>query len=632
MPFCLVENTRFARIFGLRFFLFVMLFLGYEYGSAIYASGPVRTGQFGKDTTSVGLLLKKAKQMSSDGLPDSARIYYKRAGKIAREIGFNEGLFSYFSGYANFLYGQLDFNGALKISEEQLKLGQQLKDTKRVATAYNNIALQHHALGNLSSAAEFFLKAMKISENQDDPFNKRKYYTNLASVFIDLKDKKNSVFYAEKGYEIALKLKDSVQIARSLINLSASEELSGQRDLAIQHLHQIANFGKKLNEVYLEVHAYVNLGDIENRKKEYQSALDYYLKAEALLKSAPDQDYSMYVNYGLSNSYQNLGNYRKASAHFNKVIGEAETLMPKNDLQEVYMLGAIIREHLGQPAGALEMLKKYTALNDSLLNATTRKVIHETEIKYQTSLKEKAIAQQKLQLSKNQLELQQKNRWIWSSVIVILLLLAVCCIIYLIYRNKHQSVELSLLKAQIHPHFLFNTLNNLYALTLSKSDESPGVVLGLAEILRYILYECNTPSIDLKKEMHMIKRYIFLEKIRYRNRLEVNLNIEENNDGYEIAPLLLLPLVENAFKHGISKLVEEGWINIESRIKDNQFLFKISNNRVPGALRPTQPSKYGNIGLQNIKKRLNILYPDQHSLRIIEEDDVFVVILKVDLK
>jgi tetratricopeptide (TPR) repeat protein len=632
MLVCVIEKSLFQRFFGFLNSLFWLLFLGFGHWSVIFASAENGTELYKKDTVSVRLLLKIAKQMSADGLTDSARIYYENAGKIAHEIGFNEGRFSYFSGYANFLYAQLDFNGALRISEEQLKLGQQLKDTKRIATAYNNIALQHHALGNLSMAAEYFVKAMKLSENQGDPFNQRKYYTNLASVFIDLKDKKNSVFYAKKGYELALKLKDSVQIARSLINLSASEELSGQRDLAIQHLFQIADFGKKLNDLYLEVHAFVNLGDIENRRKDYKKALYYYQKADALLKTAPDQDYSMYVNYGLSNSYQNLGNYRKASFHFNKVIGAAETLMPKNDLQEVYMLGAIIREHVGQPVAALEMLKKYTALNDSLLNATTQKVIHETEIKYQTSLKEKAIAQQKLELSKSQLELQQKNRWIWISAIVILLLIAVFCIVYLIYRNKHQSVELSLLKAQIHPHFLFNTLNNLYALTLSKSDESPGVVLGLAEILRYILYECNTASIDLKKEMHMIKRYIFLEKIRYRNRLEVNLNIEENIDGYEIAPLLLLPLVENAFKHGISKLVEEGWINIESRIKENQFLFKISNNRATGNMLPAQPSKYGNIGLRNIKKRLSILYPEKHTLRIIEEDEVFVVILKVDLK
>jgi tetratricopeptide (TPR) repeat protein len=629
---CILEKSVFQFVNQLGNLVFALLLLACGDANAMFVYEQDSSEQFKKDTTTVGVFFKIAKQKIADGQPDSARIYYEKAGKTANQIGFNEGRFSYLSKYANFLYSQLDFKGALKISQQQLKLAQQLKDVKRMATAYNNIALQHHALGNLSLAAEYFVSAMKVSEGHDDPMNQRKYYTNLASVFIDLKDKKNSLYYSRKGYEIALKLNDSIQVARSLINLSASEELNGQRDQAISHLLQISEYGKKLKASYLEVHAYVNLGDIENRKKNYKRALDFYQKAEALLKISPDQDYDMYVNYGLSNSYQNLGNFQQASFHFNKVIGVAEKLMPKNDLQEVYLLGSIIREHVGQPIAALEMLKKYTTLNDSLLNATTQKVIHETEIKYRTSLKEKAIAQQKLELSKNQLEIQGKNRWIWVSAVVILLLISVCFIIYLIYRNKHQSVELSLLKAQIHPHFLFNTLNNLYALTLNKSDESPGVVLGLAEILRYILYECNTPRIDLKKEMHMIKRYISLEKIRYRNRLEINLNIDENNEGYEIAPLLLLPLVENAFKHGISKLAEQGWINIEARIRENQFTFKVSNNRATAPLPATQRSRYGNIGLQNIKKRLTILYPDKHSFRTIEEEDVFVVILKVDLK
>lgn len=584
------------------------------------------------DTSQVSALLNMAKKKSQSNQPDSAEWYYKKAGKLAREVNDKEALMSFTSKYSSFLYNNLRYADALRVSRQQLHLALRFKDTKRTANAYNNMGLQYHALGNLKLAAEHIVRALKASENLDDPVDKQKFNTNLASVFLDLKDKKNSLFYARKGYELALTLRDPMQVARSLVNLSASEALNLQYQQSGVHMLEILSIARKYKDPFMEMHALVNLGDLENRKLNFTKALHFYKKAERTLRSAPDKDYEMYVGYGLANTYKNLKDYPAAHSYFQKVLPVAEKLMPKNDLREIYLLGADIGENLNQPATALYLWKKYSALSDSLLNASTQNAIHETEIKYQTSIKEKAIAQQKLELNSNQLELQKKNRWISISVMAILMLFAVSMIIYLVYRNKNQSIELSLLKAQIHPHFLFNTLNNLYALTLHKSDESPGVVLGLAEILRYILYECNTPSISLAKEMHMIERYIALEKIRYDHRLEINLNISHSAEEHEIAPLLILPLVENAFKHGISKMPDEGWINIDSRIRGNEYTFKISNNKTPDSQAATTPSRYGNIGLINIRKRLQILYPNKHSLRIIDEEGTFIVIMKLELR
>ena len=202
-------------------------------------------------------------------------------------------------------------------------------------------------------------------------------------------------------------------------------------------------------------------------------------------------------------------------------------------------------------------------------------------------------------------------------------------IAYLIYGNRNQFIELSLLKAQIHPHFLFNTLNNLYALSMSKSDEAPGVVMGLSNILRYILYECNTINANLMKELEIITEYINLEKIRYSDRLDVNTHYGKNLEGYTIAPLLLLPLVENAYKHGVNKLEEDSWINIEAKVIGEKFIFKISNNKPMGQGNNTSKSIYGNIGLKNIKKRLEILYPKQHRFRIMDSEDIFLVTLEL---
>jgi len=132
-------------------------------------------------------------------------------------------------------------------------------------------------------------------------------------------------------------------------------------------------------------------------------------------------------------------------------------------------------------------------------------------------------------------------------------------------EKEKLEAELKFLKAQINPHFLFNTLNNLYALTLKKSNKAPEIVLKLSSLLDYMLYECNAPFVSLDKEIQLIKNYISLEKLRYGNRLKIDFTVEGNTSEKQIAPMLILPLVENCFKHGASIRSEERRVGKECR-------------------------------------------------------------------
>jgi hypothetical protein len=201
------------------------------------------------------------------------------------------------------------------------------------------------------------------------------------------------------------------------------------------------------------------------------------------------------------------------------------------------------------------------------------------------------------------------------------------------YERHHAALqaELSLLKGQIHPHFLFNTLNNLYALTLNNSPKSPQIVMGLSEILRYMLYECNVDHVKLKKDIDILESYIMVEKIRYEERLDLNFTKSGNIDEYQIAPLLLLPLVENAFKHGASEKIGQAWINIDLTIKEAYLKFKITNGK-PEVVNENAAQHFGNIGLENVKKRLELIYPNTHELKIYDEEDMFVAILEIKLE
>ena len=176
---------------------------------------------------------------------------------------------------------------------------------------------------------------------------------------------------------------------------------------------------------------------------------------------------------------------------------------------------------------------------------------------------------------------------------------------------KLKEAELKLLKAQIQPHFLFNTLNNLYGLTLEKSNEAPNLVLRLSDILDYILYRCNEKYVPLNEEIKNLKNYIEIEKIRHTSRLRVEVSVPEENHPVKIAPLLLIPFVENAFKHGVSNNPGKAYIKLELKIIGNAIHFDLINFK-----NPFRVNEKSGIGLENVRKRLELLYPENYDLQI----------------
>lgn len=195
---------------------------------------------------------------------------------------------------------------------------------------------------------------------------------------------------------------------------------------------------------------------------------------------------------------------------------------------------------------------------------------------------------------------------------------------------KLKEAELKLLKAQVHPHFLFNTLNNLYGLTLEKSDEAPKLVLQLSEILDYILYRCNDKQVPLQEEIANLKNYIEIEKIRYSEKLELKTDFPKKIETLKIAPLILLPFVENAFKHGVSNFPGVAFVTIKISLLEKTLIFTIKNSKNPLAKKTESYSR--GIGLVNVRKRLDLIYSGKYILSIDEQEDTFSVNLTLELE
>ena len=194
--------------------------------------------------------------------------------------------------------------------------------------------------------------------------------------------------------------------------------------------------------------------------------------------------------------------------------------------------------------------------------------------------------------------------------------------------KEKTEAQLQLLTAQVHPHFLFNTLNNIYSQTQNESPKGSKMIMALSDLLRYILSEGNKATVPLNKELTMLNDYINLEKVRYGNKLDLHISMPQETGCLQITPLLLLPFVENCFKHGTSKFLIHPWINLKVELKEKTMIMKLMNGKDTHQMEALVKS---GTGIMNVKKRLELLYKDKYELQITDEPEVFVVNLKLEL-
>jgi two-component system LytT family sensor kinase len=186
--------------------------------------------------------------------------------------------------------------------------------------------------------------------------------------------------------------------------------------------------------------------------------------------------------------------------------------------------------------------------------------------------------------------------------------------------------ELKYLKSQINPHFLFNSLNNLYAMTLSNSPDAPDMVLRLSSILRYLLYETSETKVPLDKEINYLKDLLELEKIRVGDRADISFEIIGDTSAVEIEPLLFINFVENSFKHGVNSVTDSAWMKMVLKVdkEKNTLDFTIENSK-PVENLGNKNDSIGGIGLVNVKKRLKLLYPNKHKLSLLNDNEKYSV-------
>ena len=185
--------------------------------------------------------------------------------------------------------------------------------------------------------------------------------------------------------------------------------------------------------------------------------------------------------------------------------------------------------------------------------------------------------------------------------------------------------ELQLLKAQINPHFFFNTLNNLYGLIINKSDKAPELVLKLSEMMRYTIYRGKEDFVSIEDEINYLRAFIALQEIRLKKEIDITFTQRIKNPKARIAPLLFIILLENAFKHGVEKIIEKGIIDVDIEENKEYIHFEVSNNYIQNNTK----NEHKGIGIKNLIKRLQLIYPNKHDFLISDENGVYKAVLKI---
>ncbi|MBT1702609.1 sensor histidine kinase [Chryseosolibacter indicus] len=196
-------------------------------------------------------------------------------------------------------------------------------------------------------------------------------------------------------------------------------------------------------------------------------------------------------------------------------------------------------------------------------------------------------------------------------------------------ENERLTAELNFLKAQINPHFLFNTLNNLYYLAYTNSSNTTEVIAKLSQMMRYMIYDSNHDRVPLTKEIEYMENYISLERLRLNNQIPISFDITGDVDRYLIAPFIFITFLENAFKHGVSNTNPKAWVKVGIRLQGNICIYTVENSKITSA-KPEAEEKSG-IGLQNVQRRLELSYPKRHELKVEDGSGQYKITLTLTL-
>ncbi len=547
---------------------------------------------------------------------------------------------------ANSFYNKADYEKAIQHANEGANIAKQLKYLKGIAWAHNILANVYLRQGNFSKANEEALVTLKTNEKS---LNQKGMYSSLlllGNIFFSTNNYKKAKDYFKRALIVAKSISYNNGIAKSSMNLGLVFNELNEKDSAINQIKLAITYFNIVKDTTSLGMAYANIGVIYFDKKNWNLALNNYELASKIAIANND----LYTLAGLKiNIGSTLLELNKLSLA-EKSIKEGLTVANKMNAQPIMVeannILSNIYEKQGLYAKALAHFKTASKLSDSISLAEQTLAIEESNAKLENEKKDKDIALLMKEKQMQQLALvantrkQFINRIIIASCTIVLGLI----ISIILYTNKKKQIarlayienervkaELKGLKSQLNPHALFNSLNTIYFQMDEDIEAAKESILTYADILRYQLYKSNVDFIDLETEIEYLKKFIDIQKLRLSERCQLNVSIDETFKELKIAPLLIMTIVENAFKH-VSNFKERSNFITVSLKRLESHIELITENSIFYFNHLESVKGEGGVGLTNLKKRLELIYPNEHQLEYYSNNEIFHVKLVVHAK
>jgi len=528
-----------------------------------------------------------------------------------------------------------DFVAALNEYKKALSSFMDAGELKNVAAIYNNMGLIYRAQGNTAKALEFYEKYLSIGEKLNNIKIIATAFNNLGNLYRDLNNYPKALEYYERGLQLAEKTNDKASMAVGYNNIGSIYSVQKKPPQALEYYEKSLKIRKGIDDQRGVASVFVNIGMVLKDQKDYDKALEYFLDAMKIQEKLSDKPGFVESYFQTGSAFAAKKEFAKAVEWCSKSLTASKQIGALDD--ELNACDCLYQAYkgMGQSGKALAWHERFVLLNDSLQKAETEKRLEQMEFAKQVMADSLGQEEEKLKMKMGYQSEVRKRERITNILLVaglVVLALAVGFWSRMLYFRKYSQMfqhkaenlekqqllnEIALLKIQVNPHFLFNSLSILSSLVRVNPDLSEQFIDQLSRSYRYILEQKEQSLVSLRTELEFIKSYSFLLKIRFENKFDLRFDLpDEVLDQYKIAPLTLQLLIENAVKHNRMSAKEPLIVEVFS--ENNQTL--IVKNRLQ--LRTTPAASTG-VGLQNIINRYALL--TDRPVWAGEREDEFVV-------
>jgi len=550
---------------------------------------------------------------------DTSLIYSNEAYNYSKKINNQRGVARAFLMTGNGYSFSGDYTKALEFHNQALKIFKELHDTAAVGITYNNLGIDYQNIGQYSKAIEQYQSSYRIAEELSNKIGLYYALNNIGIIYEDWGKFNMALEHYQNALKIAEELDNKSYIGISLQNIGVAYHKLGNFDKALEYLAKSLEVSNQIGDKKGIFNTLINTGDILVKLNDNQKAIDNFNQALQTSDESGNKTNIALASLKLGEVYTLEKKYDKSEPLLKEALKLAKEIEETKLIKDAYKALSDYYFKVNDYKNAYANYTEYTILKDTLYNRESRHEITEMQTLYELDKKEKEIEIQDLKIEK------QQNRF-YYIIFAVVLLIILALLLFNSYKLKQKhyrtdlerkniDIEQRLLRTQMNPHFIFNSLNSINSfITDNNSDSAQSFLSKFARLMRYILENSRKTYVPVEDEINTLELNMQLEQLRFDNKFDFEINVDEKIDQEYtfIPPMLIQPFIENAIIHGIAGMTGRGRIKVEIKPEGKLMQCTIEDNgigrkKAMEIKRKSDSKKHRSLGMKVTQERLDIL-------------------------